>query len=306
MSGARKEILTIVLSMVAVCALGAAILGGVYVATSRHSEMAKRAGEAREVSELLALEAGASVTEVDQLLDSARRQVLYRVAPAAKGGRPLELRFDFDGAPVAIPAAAAAGGEAGGAGSTERLLPLGRIFVARRGGVPAGFVVEGTTQGYKSRIRFLVGLRPDFEIAGVRVVEHEEDPGLGAEIATPEFRGQFTGRTPGPTSLAVTRDPLPEDWRAALTELRRMPAEAWLPRHRALIARERERPIHAVTGATISSRALADGVRVTLERFRSRWDRIAPYLQNADAASRGTPPAPAGVAPRAAAIGGVR
>lgn len=299
MSGARKEIATIVLSMVVTCALGAAILGGVYVATSRHSEEARRARETREVADLLALDPGVSVTQIDQLLDAGRREVLYRVSPAG-GGRPLELRFDFDGAPVASPAAAAT---AGPAGSTERLVPLGRLFVARRGGTPAGFVVEGTTQGYKSRIRFLVGLRPDFEIAGVRVVEHEEDPGLGAEIATPEFSGQFIGRTPTPATLAVTRDPLPEDWRAALTELRRLPAREWRPRHGALVARESVRPIHAVTGATISSRALADGVRVTLERFRSRWERIAPYLE-----SSAPPAAPvsAAVETHTARAGGLR
>ena len=282
MNGARKEVATIVLSMVVTCAVGAAILGGVYVATSRHSAAARSAGEEREVATLLALDAGASVTEIDQFLDPAARRVVYRVAAAGGARGPLELRFDFDGARVAD-AAPGPGAEPGAAGSKERLVPLGRIFVARRDGAPAGFVVEGTTRGYKNRIRFLVGLRPDFEIAGVRVVEHEEDPGLGAEIATPEFSGQFTGRTPGPATLAVTRDPLPEDWRAALSELRRMPAAAWLPRHRALVAREREKPIHAVTGATISSRALADGVRVTLERFRIRWERIAPYLESARA-----------------------
>lgn len=299
MSGERKEVATIVLSMVATCALGAAILGGVYVATSRHSAEARRAGEAREVSALLALEPGATLTQVDQLLDPARREVIYRIVPSSGGERPRELRFDYDGAPVT---GAATG--AGGAGSTERLQSLGRIFVAWRAGAPAGFVVEGTTQGYKSRIRFLVGLRPDFEIAGVRVVEHEEDPGLGAEIATPEFSGQFIGRTPGPATLAVTRDPLPEDWRAALTELRRMPAPAWLPRHGALVARERERPIHAVTGATISSRALADGVRVTLERFRSRWERIAPFL--ADARAPASPVSAAAGTHSAPVAGGLR
>ena len=158
-------------------------------------------------------------------------------------------------------------------------MPLGRVFVARKGGVPAGFVVEGTTQGYKNKIRFLVGLDPRFEIQGVRVVEHEEDPGLGAEVATPEFSGQFVGRAASDAALAVTRDPMPEDWRAALTELRRMAAAPWRGRHQDLVARERGKPIYAVTGATISSRALADGVRVTVERFRTRWQRLAPYLE---------------------------
>jgi electron transport complex protein RnfG len=112
------------------------------------------------------------------------------------------------------------------------------------------------------------------------VVEHEEDPGLGAEIATPNFEGQFLARSPAdPAALTVTRDPLPEDWRAALAELRRMPAPAWRERHGALIERQRVKPIHAVTGATISSRALADGVRATVDRFQARWQRIAAAVE---------------------------
>jgi len=205
---------------------------------------------------------------VQQLLSPARRLVIYRIASAGSEAKPAELAFDLDGTPVGPISGPAA----------EKLVPLGRVFVARNGGLPAGFVVEGTTRGYKNRIRFLVGLDPRFEIAGVRVVEHEEDPGLGAEVATPAFSGQFVGRTASDASLAVTRDPMPGDWRAALTELRRMSVPAWRGRHGELLAREHSKPIYAVTGATISSRALADGVRLTVERFRTRWQRLAPYL----------------------------
>lgn len=268
MNGARKEVTTIVLSMVATCALGAAVLGGVYVVTSGHMEAARRDSEQREVATLLSLGPQAEVLEVRQLLAPERRVVIYRLAKMGAEEKPAELAFDLDGTPVSSTAAAPA----------EKLVPLGRVFIARKGGLPAGFVVEGTTQGYKNRIRFLVGLGPSFEIVGVRVVEHEEDPGLGAEVATPEYGGQFVGRTASDANLAVTRDPMPEDWRAALTELRRMPIAAWRGRHRELLGRESGKPIYAVTGATISSRALADGVRVTVERFRTRWLRLAPYL----------------------------
>jgi electron transport complex protein RnfG len=270
MNEARKEVTTIVTSMVMTCAIGAAVLGGVYLITSAHTEAAKRASEQREVAALLALGPQADVLEVRELLAPERRVVIYQVAAAGSEAKPTELAFDLDGTPV--PPAPAAGA------AVEKLVPLGRVFVARQDGLPAGFVVEGTTRGYKNRIRFLVGLDARFEIAGVRVVEHEEDPGLGAEVATREFSGQFVGRTAEGASLAVTRDPMPEDWRAALSELRRMAVAPWRGRHQGLLARERGKPIYAVTGATISSRALADGVRVTVERFRTRWQRLAPYL----------------------------
>jgi electron transport complex protein RnfG len=168
--------------------------------------------------------------------------------------------------------------------------------VARAGGTLAGFVGESTTRGYKNKIRYLVALTPAFEIAGVRVVEHEEDPGLGAEVATRAFEGQFIARSAEATaSLSVTRDPMPEDWRSALAQLTRTPVEEWRAAHADLIGREGRRPIYAVTGATISSRAVPDGVRTTVERFRRRWELLesaraaAPVSARAEPNHGGTP-----------------
>jgi electron transport complex protein RnfG len=79
--------------------------------------------------------------------------------------------------------------------------------------------------------------------------------------------------------LDVTRDPMPEDWRAALLQLERTPPPAWRAAHAALLERERGRPIYAVTGATISSRALTGGVRATVDHFRRRWELIGPRLE---------------------------
>jgi electron transport complex protein RnfG len=262
----RGETLRITLSMVTACALGAGVLGALYVATERYQRAAAATEERRAITALLALDTSATVTEIDQLLAPARREVVYRVgAPGAVH----DLVFTLDGE-LAADSAVAAG---------DPLEPLGRLFVARRGARLAGFVVEGTTRGYKNRIRFLVGVAPDFTIAGVRVLEHEEDPGLGAEVATPEFQGQFIGRDA--TSLGVTRDPMPEDWRIALRELRRLPVAEWRARHVDLARRERPLPVYAITGATITSRALTEGVRETLDHFRRRWTLLEPRLGGA-------------------------
>jgi electron transport complex protein RnfG len=263
----RDETLRITLSMAVVCALGAGVLGVVYVATDRYQRAAAATEERHAIATLLDLDASAGVTEIRQLLDPVRGEVVYRVGADQATAR--NLVFTLDGA-MAPSDSALTGG---------RLQPLGRLFVARRGTQLAGFVVEGTTRGYKNRIRFLVGVTPDFTIAGVRVLEHEEDPGLGAEVATPEFQGQFVGR--GEAELDVSRDPMPEDWRIALAELRRMPVSEWRGRHADLAKRERPRPIYAITGATISSRALTLGVRETLDHFRRRWALLGPHLGGA-------------------------
>jgi len=269
---ARGEVIRIAASMTAVCAVGAIILGGVYLATERYAEAARKKSEREAVTQMLGLDAGATVLEVSQYLTPQGDAVVYRTA--AEGATPgRELVFSLDGALVR-------NGNAPLAPAPRELRPLGRVFAARRNGVPAGFLVEGEARGYKNRIRFFVALDTAWTVQGVRVVEHEEDPGLGAEVATPWFQGQFAGRRLAEVpALDVTRDPMPEDWRGALRDLGRLTPTAWQERHGAEREREMKRPIYAVTGATISSRAITQGVRVTILHFRKRWERIAPYLE---------------------------
>ncbi len=266
------EILRIAVSMTVACAIGAIVLGLVFMGTDRYATAERAASERRAVTEMLSLDAGARVRVVAQYLDRTHGQVVYR--QAAEGGGPAtRLVFGLDGALVRRDRVAAESEE------SRALEPLGRIFVATRDGRTAGFVVEGQSRGYKNVIRFFVALDSSFSIAGVRVVEHEEDPGLGAETATEWFEGQFIGRGPeAAAALDVTRDPMPEDWRSALFALRREPVARWRAEHGALMTREGAKPIYAVTGATITSRAVTDGVRATVDHFRRRWRLIGPQL----------------------------
>ena len=73
---------------------------------------------------------------------------------------------------------------------------------------------------------------------------------------------------------------MPEDWRAALVAFAKRAPDG-PARHRELLQRERDKPIYAVTGATISSRALTEGVRTTVDHFRRRWALLAPHLEGA-------------------------
>jgi hypothetical protein len=60
-----------------------------------------------------------------------------------------------------------------------------------------------------------------------------------------------------------------------------MPGTEWEAAYGPLAERMREGPIHAVSGATISSEALTRGVRTTVDHFRRRWALIAPHLRSA-------------------------
>lgn len=268
----RAQIVRVAINLAAVCALGAAVLGAIYLGTEKYAQAARLAGEQRAITGLLALGEGAEVTEVRQFLSPDGDAVVYRARAYGDEAAPeREVVFALDGTLRAQ--AAAAGAEPKG------MKPLGRLFVASSGGALAGFVVEGESRGYKNRIRFFVALDSAMTLRGVRVLEHEEDPGLGAEIATPWFQAQYAGRTADQAvGLTVTRDPMPEDWRAALNARAALDPSAWRDRHGALLDREAGRPIYAVTGATISSTALTRGVRGTVDHFRRRWALLRPHL----------------------------
>jgi len=269
-----RELVRIVLSMSVACLAGAAVLGLVYLGTERYRRASVEATERGAIHDMLGLDAAARLLEVRQYLVPGARQVVYRAAPlGATSGMAHEVTFTLDGAlagerrvPVAVPAG-------------KEWTPLGRMFVAARGGRPAGFVVQGEARGYKAPIRLFVAMEPDFEIVDMRIIETTDDPGLGAEVAQPWFREQYVGRTAEELArLDVTRDPMPEDWKAALVAFARRAPDG-PARHRELLQRERTRPIYAVTGATISSRAVTEGVRKTVDHFRRRWWLLAPHLE---------------------------
>lgn len=269
-----REIVRITVNLALVCALSGVVLGGVFMGTERIARTARLAGERRAVSGLLALPAGARVLEVQQFLAPASAEVVYRAAEYGdEHAVPREIVFSLAGELKSNGPAAAA------AAPGADLTPLGRTFVAFADGRLAGFVVEGESRGYKNRIRFFVALDSAFVVQGVKVVEHEEDPGLGAEIATGWFQGQYVGRSADQVAaLDVTKDPMPEDWRAALGTLAGGGPAAWQATNAALLTREHARPVYAVTGATISSRALTRGVRTAVDHFRRRWALLAPQL----------------------------
>jgi len=274
----RGELVRITLSLTVVCAVGAAVLGGVYVATERYRLAAARTTERAALTDLLGLGVSDRVLVVRQEFSPAERRVHYRATPL-EGGATTHLVFTLDGALAARETEPAPVAGAPAAAEASGLVPLGRLFVGLRDDRPFAFTLEGETAGYKTRIRFLIALDDSFIVRGVRVIEHAEDPGLGAEVATAWFGGQFLGRdAAGLEAVDVTKAPMPEDWSRALAQLERTPRDTWTKAHGDLMARERTQPIYAVTGATISSRALTDGARATVSHFRRRWALLAPYL----------------------------
>ncbi|MEE9304282.1 MAG: electron transport complex subunit RsxG [Thiotrichaceae bacterium] len=59
------------------------------------------------------------------------------------------------------------------------------VYRARKQGQPsAAIFVTNTLKGYKGSIKIIIGVRMDNTLSGVRVVQHNETPGLGDKMET--------------------------------------------------------------------------------------------------------------------------
>lgn len=102
-----------------------------------------------------------------------------------------------------------------------------------------GFAFLAVGKGYGGLIDILVGLEDETTIKGVTIISQLESPGLGARIAESSFTDQFAG--------------------ANFTDV---------------ALRQKGGEIDALTGATISSRAVVDAIRATaVEKVQSMEDR---------------------------------
>ena len=116
----------------------------------------------------------------------------------------------------------------------EKVLDGIEYFEALKDKRVIGYCIKVVGNGYNGYIRMIAGVDPNGVIQGVTVLEHGETPGLGAKIneirqgeREPWFLKQFKGKDAG--TIAIKKD------------------------------------IDAVTGATISSKAVTDAIRKTAD-----------------------------------------
>jgi Na+-translocating ferredoxin:NAD+ oxidoreductase subunit G len=130
------------------------------------------------------------------------------------------------------------------------------------GGAVAGYALTAEKSGYRSLIKVLVGIDPAGTIQGIRVLEQDETPGLGTRIEEVAAQGTLWGRIAGlfgkgREKPAAAAEPWFQEQYRGLA-----PGDLKL-----LGGAEGGKGIHAITGATITSRALTDGVRESIEAF---------------------------------------
>jgi len=116
-------------------------------------------------------------------------------------------------------------------------------FVARRQGEFVGAAFECRADGYGGPIRALVGVRSDNTVYAVVILQADkETPGLGSKIKDKRFLSQFSGKSV-----------LDRRWSAVKKD---------------------GGEIDAITGATISSRAVAQAVKTGLEVYARHFEEI--------------------------------
>ncbi len=124
-------------------------------------------------------------------------------------------------------------------------------YVARRNGKAFAVILPAVSaDGYTANIRSIVGILADGSIAGVRVLSHQETPGLGdkIEVRKSDWVEQFVGKS--------LTDPIPRQW----------------------FVKKDGGSFDQLTGATITPRAVVKSVHRALEYFDAHHKRLlAPH-----------------------------
>jgi Na+-translocating ferredoxin:NAD+ oxidoreductase subunit G len=132
------------------------------------------------------------------------------------------------------------------------------VFVALEAGTPAAVVFASVApRGYNASIRMLIGVSPSGALTGVRVVSHRETPGLGdaIEATKSDWILQFDG-------LSLSMPPLP----------------LWA-------VDKDDGQFDTITGATVTSRAVVQGVKNTLLYFDQHRDELFTAAAAANASA---------------------
>jgi electron transport complex protein RnfG len=98
-------------------------------------------------------------------------------------------------------------------------------FVARKGDNVIGYIIQSFGKGYSSYINTLIAVDAGFKVQRIGILGHAETPGLGDEIESEGFRKQFAGKD---------------------------------LEHLKVLKTETTEYVQAISGATISSRAVSD------------------------------------------------
>lgn len=108
---------------------------------------------------------------------------------------------------------------------------------AQSGGQLVGYCIATTSKGYAGPIDIVIGITHTGTLRAIRILNQSETPGLGAKAPEPAFSGQFENKDVEHLTVVKTPASTPDQ-------------------------------IQAISGATITSDAVANGVNIALDYWR--------------------------------------
>ncbi|HOQ16112.1 MAG TPA: RnfABCDGE type electron transport complex subunit G [Defluviitaleaceae bacterium] len=114
------------------------------------------------------------------------------------------------------------------------------IHAVYKGNVLEGFVVKVLSKGFGGPIEMTVGVSKDGMVQGVSILGHSETPGLGAKAQEDDFLSRYQGKS-GILTVVKT-------------------------------GASKDNEIEAISGATITSKAVTDGINEVLDFIENHLD----------------------------------
>ena len=124
------------------------------------------------------------------------------------------------------------------------------LFVAKNGEETKGYIIKTQNSGYGGDIIIMTAISPDKKVSGVKILSAaDETPGLGQNVTKENFYSQYIGK---PEKITVVKNGADSD----------------------------KNEINAVTGATVSSKAVTGAVN-------KAFDCLEKYLKTVENATQG-------------------
>jgi electron transport complex protein RnfG len=140
--------------------------------------------------------------------------------------------------------------------------------IVTNNGRRTAYLLPGEFPGFKTFVKVILAIDPAFTILGLEIMEHEEDPGLGGEIVQDYFKKQFRGKPFDVLkTLDVVKRPIPEEYLRVLEADKNGITLEDVTR---MQEQYKDNNIYALTGATISSRSVTNGVKAIVKKFAYR------------------------------------
>ena len=116
---------------------------------------------------------------------------------------------------------------------------VSEVNAGMKGTEIAGYAIKVAPKGYGGPVEIMVGLSADGKVTGIKILSHTETPGLGANAPEPKFSDQYKNKP--------TKD--------KLQVVKTVPSK--------------ENQIQAITGATITSKAVTLGVNDAIDFYNA-------------------------------------